>query len=68
MKFSIQRTSHKEINYPGVKQTNADTFGKNYEIEINSLEDLKNLEEAFGEKLIISMRFMSIEIYDSYRE
>lgn len=69
MKFSIQRTSHKEINYPGIEKVHPDdVWCRTYYIEINSLEDLKNLEEAFGEKLIISMRFMSIEIYDSYRE
>ena len=63
MVFKIRRTSHRGIDYPGVREV-----GSEYEIDINSLEDLKKLEEYYDEHLIISMRYMTIEIYDSYRE
>ena len=59
MTFKIYRTSHREVNYPGVVK-NA--------IEINSLDDLDKIENTFEEKLIISMRYKTIEIYDTYRE
>lgn len=63
MTFKIYRTSSREVNYPGVNKND----GK-YSIEINSLDDLDNLERYFGEALIISMRYKTIEIYDGYRE
>ena len=69
MTFEIHRTSRKEINYPGVKKVRPDDeWCRTYEIEINSLEDLQKLEEAVEDHLIISMRYKTIEIYDSYRE
>ncbi len=63
MTFKIYRTSHREVNYPGVVEND----GK-YSIEINSLDDLDKIENTFEEKLIISMRYKTIEIYDTYRE
>lgn len=69
MKFTVHRTSHKEIDYPGVKKVHPDNeWCRTYEIEINTLEDLQKLEEAVEDHLIISMRYKTIEIYDSYRE
>ena len=59
MTFKIYRTSNREINYPGVVKNS---------IEINSLDDLEKIENTFEEKLIISMRYKTIEIYDTYRE
>jgi len=63
MTFKIYRTSNREVNYPGVVEND----GK-YSIEINSLDDLDKIENTFEEKLIISMRYKTIEIYDTYRE
>jgi len=63
MIFKIYRTSNREVNYPGVVEND----GK-YSIEINSLDDLDKIENTFEEKLIISMRYKTIEIYDTYRE
>ena len=63
MTFKIYRTSNREVNYPGVVKND----GK-YSIEINSLDDLDKIENTFEEKLIISMRYKTIEIYDTYRE
>ena len=69
MTFTIIRTSHKEIDYPGARlKKPSDQWCYDYILEINSLEDLKKLEEYYDEKLIISMRHMTIEIYDTYRE
>lgn len=59
MTFKIYRTSNREVNYPGVVKNS---------IEINSLDELEKIENAFEEKLIISMRYKTIEIYDTYRE
>lgn len=59
MTFKIYRTSNREVNYPGVV---------NNLIEIHSLDELEKIENAFEEKLIISMRYKTIEIYDTYRE
>ena len=63
MTFKIYRTSNREVNYPGVVEND----GK-YSIEINSLDDLDKIENTFEENLIISMRYKTIEIYDTYRE
>lgn len=63
MTFEIYRTSNREVNYPGVVKND-----KKYSIEINSLDDLEKIENTFEEKLIISMRYKTIEIYDTYRE
>jgi hypothetical protein len=68
MKFIVTRTSKKEINYPGLKFINSEFGCNRYEMEVNSLEDLKKFEEAMGDVLIISVRFGSIEVYDYYRE
>lgn len=63
MTFEIYRTSSREVNYPGVVKND-----RRYSIEINSLDDLEKIENSFEEKLIISMRYKTIEIYDTYRE
>lgn len=63
MTFEIYRTSNREVNYPGVVKND-----RRYSIEIHSLDELEKIENAFEEKLIISMRYKTIEIYDTYRE
>lgn len=63
MTFKIYRTSNREVNYPGIVKND-----RKYSIEINSLDDLEKIENTFEEKLIISMRYKTIEIYDTYRE
>ena len=63
MTFEIYRTSRREVNYPGVVKND-----KKYSIEINSLDELEKIENAFEEVLIISMMYKTIEIYDTYRE
>ena len=67
MEFTIYCTSGKKVDYPGVKRIEG-RMSNLYKIEINDFEDLKKIEEHFGDKLIISFRFKDIEIYDSYRE
>ena len=68
MTFRIYRTSNGEVNYPGVEKIEEDAYHTKYKIQIDSLDDLKKIEEYYDEKLIVSMRFMTIEIYDGYRE
>lgn len=68
MTFEIHRTSHKEVDYPGVEKIEGSVYHTKYSIQIDSLDDLKKIEEYYGEKLIVSLRFMTIEIYDTYRE
>lgn len=36
--------------------------------EINSLEELAELQRTYGSRLIISFTDMSIEVYDDWRE
>ncbi len=40
----------------------------NPNIEINTLDELKELQDKVGDELIIDFRNMNIEIYNSYRE
>ena len=68
MTFRIYRTSGGEVNYPGVEKIEEDAYHTKYKIQIDSLDDLKKIEEYYDEKLIVSMKFMTIEIYDGYRE
>lgn len=69
MTFEIYRTSGGDINYPGITKKESGSFFRSYyNIVINSLRDLDKLERYFGEKLIISMKYKTIEIYDEYRE
>ena len=68
MTFEICRTSCKEVDYPGVEKIEESVYRTKYKIQIDSLDDLKKIEEYYGEKLIVSLRFMTIEIYDGYRE
>lgn len=37
-------------------------------IEINSLDDLKDLQDKYHHKLIIDLNANVIEVYDDYRE
>jgi len=67
MEFTLHRTSGKEIDYPGITEIDKQ-YGYRYKINIDSLDDLKKLEEAGGDKLIVSIKYGSIEIYDDYRE
>ena len=68
MTFKIYRTSGGEVNYPGVEKIDEGAYHTRYKIQIDSLDDLKKIEEYYDEKLIVSMKFMTIEIYDGYRE
>jgi hypothetical protein len=67
MEFTLYRTSGKEIDYPGITEISK-MYGYRYKINIDSFDDLKKLEEAVGDKLIVSIEYESIEIYDDYRE
>ena len=64
MKFEIRRTSFGEIEYPKVYKEKGYYF-----ININTFEELAELQKYFGDKLIIDFgQYPDIEIYDDYRE
>ena len=75
MKFSIERTSAKELETdeppaPGAVRSES---GKKWHIELASLEDLTLLIDKLEEPLILSRRggpggLTAIEIYDDMRE
>ena len=75
MKFSIQRTSDKDVETdeppaPGAVRAGA---GKAWHIELASLEELTVLIDSLEEPLILSRRhgpgsLTAIEIYDDMRE
>lgn len=71
MKIKIQRTWNRPLldEYPVLKEYKFEHVESNHYgiIQIDTLEELFDLQQKLGPELIISSKF-EIEIYDDYRE
>jgi hypothetical protein len=70
--FKVSTSSGHKLELPGSLNwkdtTRPNALSHEYELEILSMEDLKELQRAVHRPLIVDFESESIEIYDGYRE